>query len=507
MVFRAGSKMLTMLCIKNGISISDWSIRAAAVLVASIGAFEVVVWLLHIAPLVRIPAGLAATRLDSGCAFLSAAAALWLAQTSAPDSPPFRLGHALAVISAMIGCASLGQDLSAFLGIGQLMRSDDVIAVEALRPRHIPLAEFSFLFVGSALFVLKSRDPRVASCCQWLAVPPLALSLLGLLGHLYGVTALSAAIAPEAAAGFLVLTLATLAADSKHGFMRVVVGDSTGGIVSRRLLTSIPIALFLLGALQVRGETAGLFGAQFGAVAAVVIAIAASIAAIASTAIVLHNTDLVRKEAMARIRDLNARHERQIEERTEQLAKSLEELNEANRQLERLSQHDGLTGVANRRYFDSYLETQIGVARRHNRMLSLILCDVDAFKAFNDHYGHQAGDQCLKQIAAAIQTCCRRTADIVARYGGEEFAIVLPETSLRGAVRVAESVREAVAALKIAHEHSPAGPYVSISGGIAATVWKGEGTAQQLVATADRMLYEAKRRGRNRILAAQPVAA
>jgi len=139
--------------------------------------------------------------------------------------------------------------------------------------------------------------------------------------------------------------------------------------------------------------------------------------------------------------------------------------------------------------------------------LSLILCDVDAFKQYNDHYGHQAGDQCLKQVAAAIQTCCRRTADIVARYGGEEFAIVLPETGLRGAMRVAEAAREAVAQLKIAHGHSPAASIVSISGGVAATVWKGEGTMQQLIAAADRMLYEAKRQGRNRMIAAQPVAA
>ncbi len=182
-------------------------------------------------------------------------------------------------------------------------------------------------------------------------------------------------------------------------------------------------------------------------------------------------------------------------------------MNEAHKELEQLSQHDGLTGVANRRYFDQYLESQIGVARRHNRTLSLVMCDVDAFKAYNDHYGHQAGDQVLKQVAAAIQSSSKRTADIVARYGGEEFAIILPETGIKGAMRVAETARQAVAQLKIPHAYSPAGPHVSISGGVAATVWKGEDTAQQLITAADRMLYEAKRLGRNRVISAPAAAA
>ena len=354
--------MPTMFFIKNGISVYDWSIRAAAILVGPIGAIGGASWLFHALRFLHVPAAFAAMRLNSGGAFLAAAGALWLLQTSAPDSPPFRLGHALAVLSAMIGGATLAQDLSSFLGIGQLIGPDDVVAVETLGPGHVPLAEFGFLFAGSALFVLKSRDPRVAACCQWLAVLPLAFSLLGLIGHAYGVAFLSRAMALEAAFGFFVLTLATLAADSTHGFVRVVVGDSAGGVISRRLLAIVPIALFALGWAQVGGEAAGLFGAQFGAMAAAVIGIALSAIAIVLTAIALHQTDLVRKEAMARIRDLNARHERQIEERTEQLARSLQELNEANRQLERLSQHDGLTGVANRRYFDKYLDDQIAIA-------------------------------------------------------------------------------------------------------------------------------------------------
>jgi diguanylate cyclase (GGDEF)-like protein len=139
--------------------------------------------------------------------------------------------------------------------------------------------------------------------------------------------------------------------------------------------------------------------------------------------------------------------------------------------------------------------------------VALVLCDVDSFKPYNDHYGHQAGDECLKQVATALLSCSKRTADVVARYGGEEFAIILPETAIKGAVRVAEAARAAVAKLKLPHGHSLAGPHVSISGGVAAMVWQGDTTAKQLIAAADKLLYEAKRQGRNRMVSAPPVAA
>jgi diguanylate cyclase (GGDEF)-like protein len=210
---------------------------------------------------------------------------------------------------------------------------------------------------------------------------------------------------------------------------------------------------------------------------------------------------------MAHIRALNADLDRKEEERKRQLAKSMAELSEANKRLEELSQHDGLTGVANRGYFDTYLDSQIAVARRHNRSVALVLCDVDGFKAYNDFYGHQAGDEVLRKVAAALRSACRRTADVVARYGGEEFALILPETDAKGAAKVAATARDAVLSLRIPHERPPAGPFVSISGGVAATTWQGESTAQQLVATADRLLYEAKHAGRNRMFSAQAVAA
>jgi diguanylate cyclase (GGDEF)-like protein len=176
------------------------------------------------------------------------------------------------------------------------------------------------------------------------------------------------------------------------------------------------------------------------------------------------------------------------------------ELSAANKALELLSLHDGLTDLANRRFFDSYLADQIAVARRHRRPLALVMCDVDFFKAYNDGYGHQAGDECLRQVAAAIRTCCRRPADMAARYGGEEFAMILPDTDLAGAMRIAEAARDVVAQLRIPHKNSPTASHVSISGGVATLLRSIDLTAQQLIKAADETLYLAKDQGRNRMV-------
>jgi len=172
------------------------------------------------------------------------------------------------------------------------------------------------------------------------------------------------------------------------------------------------------------------------------------------------------------------------------------ELSTANRTLERLSRLDALTGLANRRHFDSFLATETRRAARDRVPLSLILADVDHFKSYNDHYGHQAGDTCLKQIAAALRAAGRRPADLAARYGGEEFVIVLPETERDGAVDVAKSIAGAIAELGIPHSPSPLGA-VTLSQGIASLVPQPHTPPEELLGHADQALYRAKERGRN----------
>ncbi|MDP5239886.1 diguanylate cyclase [Uliginosibacterium sp. 31-16] len=177
-------------------------------------------------------------------------------------------------------------------------------------------------------------------------------------------------------------------------------------------------------------------------------------------------------------------------------------LDEANRELIRLSSVDALTGIANRRQFDEFLPREWARGVRSAAPMSMLMCDVDCFKQYNDHYGHPAGDECLKSVARVLQNCVRRPADLVARYGGEEFAVILPDTGLAGAERVAEDIRQSLEALAMPHAGVPLGR-VTISVGVACTVPRREnGSAEQLVADADAMLYRAKQAGRNRVLLA-----
>ena len=187
------------------------------------------------------------------------------------------------------------------------------------------------------------------------------------------------------------------------------------------------------------------------------------------------------------------------EEELKQLNARLAQLND---ELSILSQTDSLTGLANRRAFDLRLAEEVSRAMRHGVPLALLLVDIDHFKRYNDHYGHPAGDACLRRVAAALRECAARPADLVARLGGEEFALLLPHQSRAGALALAERCVQAVDAELIAHAGSPVASFVTVSVGVAELQ---SGTAQEptaLLAAADAALYLAKRQGRHRALAA-----
>lgn len=173
-------------------------------------------------------------------------------------------------------------------------------------------------------------------------------------------------------------------------------------------------------------------------------------------------------------------------------------LQEANEQLEQLAAIDGLTKIANRRRFDAYLQQEWHRMTREEQPLSLILLDVDYFKVFNDHFGHQQGDVCLIAVAQAMSRAVKRSTDLVARYGGEEFAIILPNTRRAGAVVVAEAIQAEIAALKIDHPSSPISAFLTASMGIASTMPEEGVSPSELISVADAALYQAKRRGRDR---------
>ena len=177
-------------------------------------------------------------------------------------------------------------------------------------------------------------------------------------------------------------------------------------------------------------------------------------------------------------------------------AQLYQQLQEANHQLRQLVSRDALTQVANRRRFDEYLQQEWQRSALAKTNLSLILADVDRFKAYNDTYGHLAGDLCLQQVAAAINCAIQRPADLVARYGGEEFAAILPDTDIQDAVRVARAIREGITRLKLAHAKSPV-LYVTLSLGVASIVPTAQESPDKLVAAADKALYRAKNEGRD----------
>jgi diguanylate cyclase (GGDEF)-like protein len=479
----------------------SWFAQAGAVIAIGIGTTVALGWVLNIDVLKYLVPGLVTMKINTASGFICAGVSLWILNSCGPKTRAFQVARILAGIVAMLGTLSLAENLfNIDLGIDQFILPDAMPPPTGRRPGLMsPATSGCFMSVGLALLTLKAANPRLASYAHWLAVPGLFISALALVGYTYGIdelykVSLYTTMAVHTAGAFFILALCIMVTDPAYGFAALAISDTAGGLVSRRLLPSLPFLLFALGWLHLAGGRAGIFGYQFGIALLVLLSIAVCVIAVASTAMTLHRTDLIRQRAEIEIRNFNAELELRVCERTRQLEA-------ANKSLEQLSLEDGLTHLANRRFFDTYLEAQVAIATRYHRTLALVLCDIDAFKAYNDHYGHPAGDECLRQVAAAIGSCCRRGADMAARYGGEEFTLILPETELAGGVQIAEAARKAVVALRIPHGYSVAGPYVSISGGVSVLAGKFDMTAQELILEADRTLYQAKRLGRNRIAA------
>lgn len=175
------------------------------------------------------------------------------------------------------------------------------------------------------------------------------------------------------------------------------------------------------------------------------------------------------------------------------------QLEEANQRLQHLSSIDGLTGIANRRQFDEALESEWRRAFRNDTSLALVMLDLDEFKRFNDTYGHQRGDECLRQVASTLKLSLRRAGDLIARYGGEEFVAILPDCDIPGALRYAETVRAAVQELAIPHKSSPVSRIVTLSAGVSAAFPRRGAYPDELIARADQALYLAKGSGKDKV--------
>ncbi|MGR3319770.1 MAG: GGDEF domain-containing response regulator [Candidatus Anammoxibacter sp.] len=199
-------------------------------------------------------------------------------------------------------------------------------------------------------------------------------------------------------------------------------------------------------------------------------------------------------ELLARVRSTL-----KLKKETDYRMKLMMELEKANKKLERLSFLDGLTGISNRRHFDMFLDEEWRRCERDVKYLSLVMTDIDFFKKYNDTYGHQQGDDCLKQVAATLDAVAKRPGDLTARYGGEEFVLVLSDTDSNNALILAEKYRDAVVSLKIPHGNSDTSEYVTLSLGIATVIPSAGLSHQDLIEAADKALYKAKSAGRNRV--------
>lgn len=201
-----------------------------------------------------------------------------------------------------------------------------------------------------------------------------------------------------------------------------------------------------------------------------------------------------------RVRQLTRREQtltRLVDERTAELRERTAQLEIANTALEELATVDAMTGLSNRRRFDVFMQQEWQRTDRSRLPLSLLLIDIDHFKKFNDRYGHPAGDECIRLVAAVLRTAANRVADLGCRYGGEEFAVVLVDTPAEGALAVGEFIRNQVELLRVPHEDAPGG-VVTVSIGMATHEGGRYRLPAELIAACDRALYEAKHLGRNR---------
>jgi diguanylate cyclase (GGDEF)-like protein len=189
--------------------------------------------------------------------------------------------------------------------------------------------------------------------------------------------------------------------------------------------------------------------------------------------------------------------EGKVQERTLELNIALQELEEMNKELQEKNTLDDLTGLYNRRFYDQKILAEYRRSRRNLTPLSLVVIDIDHFKKVNDKYGHLAGDECLVAVSTCIKECLRRSADISCRYGGEEFCLILPETDSKGALALAEELRESIANCQINYNNSTI--MLTISCGISTYLQQKNVQLEHLFAAADKALYQAKHNGRNQV--------
>ena len=354
-------------------------------------------------------------------------------------------------------------------------------------------SEEVYLANSRGVFIIKGGTPSAQGRTQPIAVPPLQACLAGERGEGIGWSYRNVAIIdgyrfiPEIGGGCIVAEIDEAVAFASLRRMELCAAAMTILLAAAGIFISIAIGRRIARPITKLTEaTRAIIGGNFQA--------RADVSGNNEVTELARAFNLMGEHLLMLIGELgehNVRLEERVRDRTA-------ELEAANRKLAALSTTDGLTCLANRRHLDDMLESEWRRAIRHGQPIALIMVDVDHFKSFNDLYGHQEGDECLRRIAEVLADHTQRSGELAARYGGEEFTIILPGADSEQASGFAEEVRRAVADLVLPHRSSRSG-IVTISLGVASTIPDGSKAVSCLVAEADRALYQAKAAGRNRV--------
>jgi diguanylate cyclase (GGDEF)-like protein len=476
--------------------------QCTGALAALVGSVVLIGWASDLSVLKQLLPGVASMKANSAAAFILAGVALGFHCRDHADLRAKRIAQVIALLVALVGLLTLSEYLSGMdLRIDQLLARDFQVVATHAPGRMSPITAVCFATFGLAIAVWTNRVGRMIA--EMLALVVVLLSLSSVLGYLLEVKALTVPGAYETMTLHTALLLMCLSvgfylAHTELGTTAVLADDTLGGAMARTLL---PVAIIVpITAVWVVRlcERASFVSSDLGVSLVVVILMTILSAVILWNARSLSNEERQRLQSVEELRVANELLAQMVADKSKEVLIRESLLQEAYEKLQQLSVLDSLTGIANRRGFDEILMREWRLSARNRQPISLIMIDVDHFKTFNDHYGHQTGDDCLRQLAAEIVKGLARPSDVAARYGGEEFVVVLPNTPTAGALAVAKELRARVEALAIQHIESPTG-LVTISLGVASSEPGERLSATDLLKAADNALYCAKRAGRNRV--------
>lgn len=497
-----------MVLSESRISLSILVAQVAAGLVMLVGVGVLTGWALNIAILKSVAPNLVSMTANTALCLLVTAVGLFLQVKSTSNPIRTRIGGLLAVFVAVLSSLTLLEYITqSNFGIDQFLFVDDT-RTTALNPgRMAPITAISLVLCSLAL--LLDRQSRLS---RYMAVAVFFLAALAITGYLFDVSSLYqvmgyTSVALHTAVSLMLLSLGILASRPQQGMLAIILSDTAGGDMARRLLWTIPLLSVLLNWLVLQGETARFYDNRFGLAVACVGGVAVAWVMIMAMAQRLHCSDKHRQQALDQLAALNSSLERQVTERTreltlanEQLAVEITERKQAEEKVYQLSLTDELSGLLNRRGFFLLAEQALKIARRAKTELTLIYADLDGLKRVNDELGHQAGDTMIVETAQLLRMSFRES-DLVARLGGDEFAVLAVSTD------APESMLTRLEKSVVQLNKSGALPFpLSFSVGHVQCLQHGEKSLLELLADADARMYAQKQEHRRAACATAPTA-